>query len=697
MRTESRARSVLGALAALAALLATVPAGPAGAADELGTVGPSYHGATAPTADKPQSKLWYADGQWWGSLFDPASGDFHIFGYEWAQDRWVDTGILVDERVGAYTDTLWDGKKLYIAAAGSKPALSSHGPVLMRFSYDSGARTWSRDPGFPVTIASGGVEAALIEKDSTGLLWMTFTKNNKVMLTHSLPGDDRSWVTPYELPSPAGESRVDPDDISAVVAYDGDKIGVLWSNQVTQVIYWASHQDGTGDQAWAVEAAYAQPEGADDHLNLKSVAGDDSGRVFVVAKTSMDKATDPLINLLALRPNGDWQTTRVYAKGDNVTRAIVQIDTANRKVYVFASSPCCAGGDIYYKSASLTDLVFPTGKGTLFMHRHDHPKINNPTSSKQTVTPATGLLVLAGDDSTRTYVHHRIELPPRPEPPSDTRPPETTITSGPPAATAATDATFTFTSDEADSTFRCALDGEPPVPCISPWTLSELSVGAHQVLIAATDPAGNTDPTPALHAWTVTPPAEALFYDDFSSGAFSQGKWVVQTGGDGTAAVVPGAVRPGDMGAQLTSTTNTGSTASIRATLPEARRSLTLTFDALINKDHSGQSVALTKLYSPGGAGARVLTLQRVGKSGMLQVQDAGQTPVDTGISLPLNSARHVTVRLVEPSTVVLTMNGTSSWSTNAATLGSVQRILLGENSLRRSFDLRFDSVVVTP
>lgn len=96
---------------------------------------------------------------------------------------------------------------------------------------------------------------------------------------------------------------------------------------------------------------------------------------------------------------------------------------------------------------------------------------------------------------------------------ADLTQPETTISSGPPASTSATDAAFAFASSEAASTFRCALDGGLPAPCTSPATYTGLASGTHTFGVAATDAAGNTDATPAVWSWTVdasTPPPASL-------------------------------------------------------------------------------------------------------------------------------------------------------------------------------------------
>jgi hypothetical protein len=88
----------------------------------------------------------------------------------------------------------------------------------------------------------------------------------------------------------------------------------------------------------------------------------------------------------------------------------------------------------------------------------------------------------------------------------ETTPPQTTITSTPPSA-ARGDAAFSFTSDKADVTFTCWLDGVPTSPCPSPVSYSGLADGVHTFQVQATDQATNVGPA-AVYSWTVdtTPP-----------------------------------------------------------------------------------------------------------------------------------------------------------------------------------------------
>jgi len=664
-------------------------------AAENGFVGPGYGtSTTAPTGQKPQSKLWVADGIWWGALFDGVSRDFHIFRYDWAVNGWSDTGVLIDERTDVYMDALWDGQHLYVVSAGSLSTLTTHSPRLIRYSYAAGEKTWSRDAGYPITpMGDGGVEAAVITKDSASLLWATYTQGSKVYVVHSTPGNDRLWAPRYILPSPSGQSTVSPDDISAIVSFDGNKVGVLWSNQNVGVetMYWAWHRDGTSDQLWTVKVAYQQPQGADDHINIKSLVGDSSGRVYAVAKSSATGATQPTVNLLVLDTAGGWSATPIWKVADNISRAIVQIDTQAREVYVFAAGPCCMGGTIYYKKSGLDHLQFAPGLGTPFITSSAHPEPNNPTSTKQNVNGATGLLVMAGDDQSRTYLYNRLALGET----SDT-PPETTITSDPAATTTTKGATFAFTSSKAGSTFACQLDGAPAQACTSPQSYTGLAKGAHTFTVTAIDRAGIDDPTAATHSWTVGVGGGAtIFSDDFSSRNFTAGGWGVRVGAAGTATVLTNAVQPRSPGARLLSTRLTDSSASIRKTFAPQQRT-TLTWDARVAAASTSQVFALAKIYA---SGTRVLTLVRNGSDGALSVRDV-DTTVPTSATLSTGMVARLTVAAVQGTTdsVTVSIDGLQVFSSSSMNLGSAAftAVQMGDDAKRRTLDYRVDNVQVT-
>jgi cell division septation protein DedD len=382
---------------------------PGATPDPNGYKGPSFSGASAPTGEKPQSKLWFNDGIWWGSLLSTAAQEFHIHRLDWATQTWTDTGILVDTRNGADADVLWDGTKLYIASVVPFSTSSGDRAELRRFSYNAATDTYTLDSGFPATIVSGiSMETIVLAKDSTNTLWVTYTNMNAVWVVHTTT-DDSTWGTPFTMPVP-NVANLTADDISAIVAFDS-KIGVMWGNQNTYEYYFATHADGEADMTWQYSVALAIPEGSDDHINLKALSGDPAGRVFAAVKTSLNSSNDPLIMLLVLEPDGTWTNHTFSRVSDDQTRAIVQIDQQNRTLYMFAAAPCCSGGAVYYKQTSLDAISFPTGSGATFMQSAGDNCINNPSSTKQNHTNATDLVAFAGANCTSSYFHNKIDLP----------------------------------------------------------------------------------------------------------------------------------------------------------------------------------------------------------------------------------------------------------------------------------------------
>jgi hypothetical protein len=92
--------------------------------------------------------------------------------------------------------------------------------------------------------------------------------------------------------------------------------------------------------------------------------------------------------------------------------------------------------------------------------------------------------------------------------PQDTKPPETSIQSGPASMTGSTSAKLFLAANEEGSSFECSLDGGAWTACASPKSYTGLALGAHRFSVRATDAAGNVDPTPATWKWTIEDTSE---------------------------------------------------------------------------------------------------------------------------------------------------------------------------------------------
>jgi hypothetical protein len=420
---------------AAAVALAIALWGPISSALAVGYPDHSYGTvANSLTASKPESKLWFNDG-WWATMADPASGAQHIFRLDRATERWLDTGTTIDPRAAAHADVLWDAAngKLYVAshAFTENGNTVGGGGKLYRFSYDPATRTYSRDAGFPVMVSPLPTETLVIARDSTGTVWATWTLNSKVWVSHTTGGNDASWIAPYEVPLPGAD--VGPDDISSIVAFAGNQIGVMWSNHVDGRFYFATHADGAGDTAfdWTGGAIPGTPP-TDDHINLKA---DSAGRVYAAVKFTTTAPTQPLLALLVRDPTlGTWEQHTLGTVLDSQTRPIVLLDEQRQLIHVFYTGPEPPsptgqdGGTIYEKTSPMSPINFPPGDGTPEIRDAASPSLNDATSTKQAVTTQSGMVVLANNPTTNVYWHTDIRLdgsspPPAPPPPAPPAPP----------------------------------------------------------------------------------------------------------------------------------------------------------------------------------------------------------------------------------------------------------------------------------
>lgn len=366
--------------------------------------------APAPTGEKPESKLWWNDNYWWGSMWNPAANQYQIYRLNLTNQVWETTGVPIDNRASTKADALWDGNKLYIASHVFSERGGSTGSAnsarLYRYSYNTTTKQYTLDAGFPVLINSSTSETLVIDKDSTGKLWITWTQSGKVMINSSTT-DDRHWNTPIRLPVQTTTAK--SDDISSIQHFDGNKIGLMWSDQTARKIFFAVHIDGNPMNTWQpVETALADGSNpvADDHINLK-MGKDDQGNLYAVTKTSLSDNNLPQIYVLKRDRFGNWIQV-VYGYGrDNFTRPILLIDESNNKIHVFVKAKVSNVDGIYTKSSDLDNLSFPAGVGTPFI-KYSGYNINDPTSTKQTINNAMGLVVLAGDHDKYYYFHNAI-------------------------------------------------------------------------------------------------------------------------------------------------------------------------------------------------------------------------------------------------------------------------------------------------
>ncbi len=364
---------------------------------------------SVPTEEKPESKAWYHDNLWWGVMWDNIDFKYKIFRLNATTQEWTNTGTEVDSRPRSSADVLVDSDTLYISNRAKESHKASHGPetaTLVRYTYNSGSKTYSLDVGFPVNIPGTAITRAFtIAKDSNGKLWATWTASTKVMVNRTLSGDDTNWGTAFELPVQGG--NLASVDISVILAFAGSKVGILWSNQVDEKDYFAVHQVADADTVWqSRETAFDNPGGgaADDHLNF--AYDSDSGTILAAVKTTISGSTSPIVVALKRESSGVWSHSSVWLKRQDFTRPIMLHNSDTDSVYVFAKSDSVFPKTIFFKSAHINNFNFPSGLGRTHIFSVKNDNVNNVTSTKQSVTNTSGILVLASDKTTKNYLYN---------------------------------------------------------------------------------------------------------------------------------------------------------------------------------------------------------------------------------------------------------------------------------------------------
>jgi hypothetical protein len=404
---------------------------------------------SGPTGEKPESKLWWNDGFWWGSLYKSAAGAYHIYRLNWGTQTWEDTGVALDDRPDSKADTLWDNanQKLYVASH-IYTAVSSHTTNVLnkgrlyRYSYNLVTQSYSLDTGFgspvtPVNVNDDKTESLVLDKDTTGptgRLWVSYVSrpsgagvDYQVYVNATTAaglGNDASWFpTPFSLGSIFPEAHVMTDDLSSLVAFGtgaNGKIGIMWSNQLSNTVNFATHNDSnpsyTSAPDWTL-VTVPVPGGVDDHVSLKSLQATSLGQVFAGVKLTAANPTDPLVGLVTRDTNGTLSFHTYSTKADDDTRPIVIVDQSANLVYVFVTGKA-GGSKICYKTATITTplsaMSFTPGNcGLDFIADTAINKIDNATSSKRPVDSTTGIVVLASDDlNGQFYVHNTLGNPP---------------------------------------------------------------------------------------------------------------------------------------------------------------------------------------------------------------------------------------------------------------------------------------------
>jgi PKD repeat protein len=618
-------RAVLGLVCSvvLAVACASVPDLARAQSGDVGFEGASHSGTSTPTGTKrAESVLWFNDGSWWANMWDTVSKDFHIFRLDRGTQRWLDTGVLVDARANTHADVLWDGAHLYVSSHtfvnDEQPAVSGFPSYLYRFSYNAVTKTYSLDPGFPAQINNYKTETLTIDRDSTGRLWATWQQDNRIYVNRTT-GSDAGWGTPFLLPT---ASPVTVDDTPSLIAFAG-RIGVLWSDQTSanDGMHFSIHRDGDPDTAWTGrQAAIQGPGSGDDHMNLKSLDAF-GGRVYAAVKTSFTSSSAPLIMLLVYDISaGTWQSHTIARVSDCPNRVLVLVDPDNGLLHTFATYPAppsfacsSSGGAIYEKTSPLGAISFPAGRGTLRILDANSPYVHNVSSTKQNVTNASGIAVLAANGQTQRYWHHFDPLGGAPPPGA----PTAGFNAAPQSGTAPLGVTFTDTSTGSPTNWSWEFGDGGTSAAASP-THTYSSAGSYTVRLTVSNATGSDSTTKTITVTASQPPTAgfnatptsgtaplSVAFTDTSTGSPASWSWDFGDGGTFAGQSPPphSYSSAGSYTARLTVSNGTGSDSAIKTiTVTASPPGGAIVREAISTTVNATATTALT-IIKPAGTG----------------------------------------------------------------------------------------------
>lgn len=315
------------------------------------------------TGEKPQSKIWEFEEEFY-SVFPISSGTYiwKLSGNEWIQHLLLTPNNESKADCFSVTDTVFI---LLFQGQNSEFTAVKFNESTSEYQFLNSTNNVSN-----ITFDSS-VETATIAFDSESELWISYESNNNIEVRKSITPYD-SWSTPVII-----ETNVASDDISSIVKMN-NSVGVLWSNQNTELFGFKYHNDGDPISNWSSDESPGSQSAlnvgngmADDHINLKFTL---DNILYAAIKTSYDNSSHTRIGLLVRQSDGIWDS--LYHVSFNGTRPILSIDTESNSAKVYYTFPE-SGGDIKLRESNLDSILF--GEEIIFLDGNNY---NNASTSK---------------------------------------------------------------------------------------------------------------------------------------------------------------------------------------------------------------------------------------------------------------------------------------------------------------------------
>jgi dipeptidyl aminopeptidase/acylaminoacyl peptidase len=337
----------------------------------------------------------------------------------------------------------------------------------------------------PSVSADGKRMAFGVDSQATSEIWIMSTDGTEAhQLTHDNLLDQKPAISP-----------------------DGSRI--VWNQwspypEYTDRDIWTMNADGSGQEllfngSGEDIASQFTPDG--QTVVMSSETGD-----MDIRKIPSLPAVPPLTEAVAVAADDELLESDPSVSPDGSTVAFTQTPKSMSFGPFDIYSVGINGGPttpLFATSASETSPAYSPDGTKIVFNRDGVPMIGNADGSGTPVPLELGTTVNSAGGFDWAPAQAKPPVPPGSGDHKDIEPPQTRISKGPKRKSTSHRAVFRFSSNEANSTFKCKLDRKKFTSCRSPKKYKGLKEGTHTFSVFAIDPAGNRDQTPAKRSFKI--------------------------------------------------------------------------------------------------------------------------------------------------------------------------------------------------
>ena len=346
-----------------------------------------------PTADKPQSKLWYQSGCWWAVL--PRSTRPSL--WQRTNNGWIEHTEISESLAGVpgQSDVWSEGNQVTAVSVGN------HSLSVFRLNLLSGAPDFKWGAAVLAELTVPGIqkpiETATIARDRLGTWFVASMIDSKIYLWSS-SDNAMTWASPIILANGIYE-----DDICVVTPLP-EGTGIIWSNQSLQGVFMRVHKNENPANEWErTEVVDLGNKTADDHLNT-CLAID--GTLWLATKNSIDLLNKPQLVLRIRSVDGKWKNMP-YAKIENTllpTRPVVIATDDNSFVFTgFSNNFQRKSGIIFSVVDTALHSVLKNPRVVIATDTTCNCFVNNITKPRLPFPANVPWIILASDQKGRVY------------------------------------------------------------------------------------------------------------------------------------------------------------------------------------------------------------------------------------------------------------------------------------------------------